>query len=320
METRELAGTGLKVSRICLGAMTFGGQTDQESAAHILDYALDQGVTFVDTANVYNGGESERILGRLLGSRRNGVVLASKVGMKVGEEQPGLSRAAILASVEHSLSRLRTDYLDVYYLHAPDYTVPIEESLEVLHLLVRQGKVRHVASSNYASWQVCQMLAIAAQNGYAEPRITQPMYNLLARRIEDEYLPMAQSLGVATVVYNPLAGGLLTNKHHGAGPTSGTRFDGNKQYLDRYWNDQNFAAVSQLADAARAAERSIVSLALNWLLHHSPADCVILGASRFEHLEMNLRACQDGPLPEEALTACGNAWRLLRGAAPKYNR
>lgn len=321
VEKRTLSNTGLEVSRICLGTMTFGGQTDRQAAGRMLDLAFDRGVNFLDTANVYTGGESERILGELLGSRRQSVVLASKVFNKVGGETPGLSRAAILAAAENSLKRLRTDYLDIYYLHAPDYTVPVEESLEAMDTLVRQGKVRHVASSNYASWQVCQMLNIAEAKGLAAPRICQPMYNVLARRIEDEFLPMCRAMGVATVVYNPLAGGLLTAKHASmAAPASGTRFDGNQQYLDRYWNGRNFEAVEQLASAAGSAGRSVVSVALNWLLHHSSADCVILGASKYEHLEANLAACDEGPLPETAVKAADEVWAMLRGAAPKYNR
>jgi aryl-alcohol dehydrogenase-like predicted oxidoreductase len=320
MEKRTLAGTNLEVSRVCLGTMTFGGQTDRPAAARMIDLAADRGVNFLDTANVYTGGESERILGEILGSRRHTFVLASKVRNKVGDEPPGLSRSAILAAVDKSLSRLRTDYLDIYYLHLPDRTVPIDESLEAMNILVKEGKVRNVASSNYAGWEVCQMLNIAARNGYGPARITQPMYNLIARRIEDEYLPMCQSLGVSTVVYNPLAGGLLTGKHSAAAPIPGSRFDGNKMYIDRYWNSVNFAAVARLSEIAASAARSLVSLSLNWLLRHTSADCIILGASKVEHLEANLTACEEGPLPPETLTACDDVWAMLRGAAPKYNR
>lgn len=320
METRTLNGGGLTVSRVCLGTMTFGGQTDETSASRMVDMAIERGVNFFDTANVYTGGESERITGRVLGSRRHSIVLASKAGMKVGDEMPGLSPKAILAAVENSLRRLGTDYLDIYYLHAPDYSVPIEETLSACHSLVQSGKVRHIASSNYASWQVAQMLSLADKSGYAPALITQPMYNVLARRIEDEYLPMCGALGVSTIVYNPLAGGLLTNKHHAAAPIPGTRFDANKAYLDRYWNDVNFAAVARLAEIAAGYGRTLPSLALNWLLHHTSADCVILGTSRIEHLESNLEACEEGPLSSDTIAAVDDVWRMLRGAAPKYNR
>ena len=202
----------LTVSRVCLGTMTFGGQTDRAAAARMLDIAFDRGVNFLDTANVYTAGESERILGHLLGARRMQLILATKIGMKTGDELPGLSRGAILAAVENSLRRLATDYVDLCYLHLPDDSVPLEESLAAMDTLVRQGKVRHVASSNFASWQVCKMHWSAAQRGFAPARVAQPMYNLLARRIEDEFLPACRDLCVSTVVYNPLAGGLLTGK------------------------------------------------------------------------------------------------------------
>jgi aryl-alcohol dehydrogenase-like predicted oxidoreductase len=185
---------------------------------------------------------------------------------------------------------------------------------------VEQGKVRHVAVSNYASWQVARMFAICEAAGWTAPSVSQPMYNVLARRIEDEYLPMCAEYGVSTVVYNPLAGGLLTGKHSAAAPIPGTRFDGNEAYLDRYWNDRNFDAVSRLAEIAAAAGRSLVSVALGWLLHHSAADCVILGASRVEHLEANLAACEEGPLAPEVVAGCDEVWGMVRGAAPKYNR
>jgi aryl-alcohol dehydrogenase-like predicted oxidoreductase len=320
MQNRTLNGTDLTVSRACLGTMTFGSQTDRATAARMAGLCLDSGVNFFDTANVYNAGESERITGEILGPRRRDAVLASKVGMKVGEHPGGLKRELICKAAEDSLQRLKTDYLDIYYLHLPDWNAPIEESLEAMQTLVSQGKVRYAASSNFASWQVCKMLGIAERAGFAPARITQPMYNLLARRIEDEYLPMCAELGVSTVVYNPLAGGLLTGKHRSEAPIPGTRFDGNKAYLERYWKDLNFQAVARLAEIAAAAGRSLVSLALNWLLHHTPIDGVILGASRIEQLEENLRALDDGALSSETVAACDEVWSAVRGPSPKYNR
>jgi aryl-alcohol dehydrogenase-like predicted oxidoreductase len=325
MLTRPLPHTDLTVSRICLGTMTFGAQTDESAAARMLDECLGAGVQFVDTANIYNDGESERILGRLLRGRRGQVVLASKVRGKWGEapHQQGLSRAAILAAIDASLERLQTDYLDLYYLHMPDPATPIEETLAAMDSLVRAGKVRHIATSNYAAWQVCRMHSIAERAGLAAPYVSQPMYNLLARGVEQEYLPMCRELGVSTVVYNPLAGGLLTGKHSAAAPIAGSRFDDQRlgrMYRDRYWNGGQFAAVEELRAAAAAAGRSLVSLALNWLLRHSAADSIILGASRIEQLRENLAALEDGPLPDDLLAACDRVWESLRGPAPRYNR
>jgi 1-deoxyxylulose-5-phosphate synthase len=322
METRTLGKTNLRVSRVCLGTMTFGAQTDEATALAMVNLCLDQGINFFDTANVYNAGGSESILGRALKGRRDRVVLASKAAGKMGPDpdQAGLSRAAITRAVDESLQRLQTDYLDLYYLHWPDYTVPFEESLETVGQLVREGKVRHIAVSNFAAWQVVRLLWLADRKQLPAVQVIQPMYNLLARGIEPELLPMCHEFGIGTVVYNPLAGGLLTGKQKIEAPLAGTRFDKNQAYLDRYWHPQNFSAVQELSDAARAAGRTLVSLALNWVLHHSPADCMIIGASKLAHLEENLRAAGEGPLTPETVAVCDRVWAQLRGPSPKYNR
>ena len=322
METRTLGKTNLRVSRVCLGTMTFGAQTDEATAVQMVNLCLERGINFFDTANVYNAGVSETIVGRALQGRRDQVVLASKVAGKMGPDpdQAGLSRAAILRAAEESLRRLQTDYLDLYYLHWPDYSVPFEESLEAVGQLVKDGKVRHVGVSNYASWQVVRLLWLAEKKDLPTVGITQPMYNLIARGIEQEFLPMCREFGIGTVVYNPLAGGILTGKQKFEAPLAGTRFDKNQAYLDRYWHQQNFAALEELSRAAQESHRSLVSLALAWLLHHSPADSVIVGASRLAHLEENLRAAGEGPLPPETVATCDRVWAQLRGASPKYNR
>lgn len=302
--------------------MTFGGQTGEADALRMVDLCLDSGVNFFDTANVYNRGASETILGKALRGRRQRVVLASKVRGKMGEapDQQGLSGAAISRAIEESLKRLQTDYLDLYYLHLPDYEIPLEETLEAMQALVASGKVRHVACSNYAAWQMCQMLWIAGKRGFPPVRVSQPMYNLLARGIEQEFLPFAKEFQIATVCYNPLAGGLLTGKHAMAAPLQGSRFDGNRMYLDRYWHAQDFDAVEAVREIARRAGRSMVSVSLNWLLHHTAMTSVILGASRTEQLEENLAAVEQGPLDQETVAALDQVWERLRGVSPKYNR
>lgn len=322
METRSLPQTPLTVSRVCFGTMTFGGQTDEATARTMVDRCLEQGVNFLDTANLYHQGAAETILGRLLKGRREQVVLASKVAGKMGSEpdQVGLSRAAILRAADESLRRLQTDYLDLYYLHWPDYQVPLEETLEALGTLQRAGKVRHVAASNYAAWQLVQLRWLAEKKQLPAIHVVQPMYNLLARGIEQELLPMCRAFGLATFVYNPLAGGLLTGKQDFAAPAPGTRFDQNQIYLDRYWHAANFDAVRELTAIAQAAGRSLVSLALNWVLHHTPVDGLILGASRLSQLEENLRAVEEGPLAPEVIAACDRVWQRLHGPIPRYNR
>src|SRR4051794_14429831 len=224
MEQRTLGKTDLTVSRLALGTMTFGSQVDEQTAASMADACLDQGVNFIDTANVYNAGESESILGRILRGKRDKVVLATKVGIKMGEGpyDKGLSAGAITKGIERSLRRLQTDYVDVYYLHQPDYSVPLEESLQALHRLVDSGKVRQLGASNYASWQICQMLWMAESNGWRSIRVVQPMYNVITRGIEQELLPCCKEFGLATVAYNPLAGGLLTGKQTAEAPLSGS--------------------------------------------------------------------------------------------------
>ncbi len=311
--------TGLTVPRVCFGTMTFGSQVNQAEADRIVDYCLANGVNFLDTANVYNQGESERIVGRTIRGKRDKVVLASKVRGRM-EDYEGLSRAAIVKAVEESLSRLGTDYLDLYYLHHPDPSVPLEESLEAVNDLVKAGKVRFPALSNYAAWQVTEAQWIASDKSLIPATVTQPMYNLIARGLEQEYLPMCRHFGIFTCVYNPLAGGLLTGKQTKGRPLAGTRFDANQMYMDRYWHDAQFDAVEKLSAAAKAHGRTAISLALNWVYHHTAADCIILGASSLPQLEQNLAALGEGPLPEELLKTCDSVWANLRGVTPKYNR
>jgi aryl-alcohol dehydrogenase-like predicted oxidoreductase len=211
--------------------------------------------------------------------------------------------------------------VDLYYLHQPDWDVPIEETLGAMDELVRAGKVRYPAVSNYAAWQVVEIHWIAEKRGYQPPHISQPMYNLLARGIEEEYLPSCRRFGVAVVPYNPLAGGLLSGKQlRDRGPLAGTRFDGNQLYLDRYWHDDYFAAVEDLKAIAREAGKTLVELSFQWLLSQPIVDSIILGASRLEQLKENLHACEGGSLDVTTLTRCDAVWKRLRGVTPKYNR
>jgi aryl-alcohol dehydrogenase-like predicted oxidoreductase len=322
MQNQPLGQSKLSVSRLSLGTMTFASQVDEPAARSMIDLCLERGVNFLDTANVYNAGDSESMLSRLLAGRRDHFVLATKVGLKVGEaaDDQGLSPAAIRKAIDASLKRLQTDYVDLYYLHAPDYSVPIEETLATLDELVKAGKIRYPAVSNYASWQITKMLWLGEKNGWQPIVAVQPMYNLLARRIEPELLPCCTDQKVAVVPYNPLAGGLLTGKHQQNAPIPGTRFERMPMYRDRYWNAENFAAVERLSEIARSAGRSITRLALGWLLAQKAVTSVILGVSRLEHLADSLAAIDDPALPAEVLAACDEVWGTLRGVAPSYNR
>jgi aryl-alcohol dehydrogenase-like predicted oxidoreductase len=323
MENRTLPQTDLKVSRVALGTMTFGAQTDEPTALRMVETCLDFGVNFFDTANVYNHGASETILGNALRGRRPQAVIATKVRGKMGEgkDDCGLSLAAIRKAIEASLKRLGTDYVDIYYLHQPDYGVPIEETVAAMDELVREGKVRYVAVSNYAAWQIAEIHCVCNSHGFAAPHISQPLYNLLARGIEEEFLPFCKSFKVGVIPYNPLAGGLLTGKQRTAsGPMAGTRFDKNQMYLDRYWHADFFAAVEELETAARDAGITLVELSLRWLLAQPQVDSILLGASRIEQLEQNLAASVGPPLGPATLQSCDAVWKRLRGITPKYNR
>ena len=324
MKTIALANTGLEVSGVCLGTMTFGSQVSEPDSARMVDYALDRGVNFLDTANVYNQGLSEEITGRVLGPRRTKVVLATKVRGVMGEDGDsygGLGPSEIRRAAEESLRRLGTDYIDIYYLHQPDRSVEIAETLEAMDGLRREGKIRWIGTSNYAAWQMAEIAGISREHGFQEPVVAQPMYNALARGIEQEYIAFTTRYRVANVCYNPLAGGLLSGKQAmQQGPIPGTRFDGNRMYLKRYWHAEYFRAVEALREVADRLGITLAALALRWVCHRPGADCVILGASKFAHLEANIDASQQEPLPEEALEACDAAWSAIRGPIPQYNR
>jgi aryl-alcohol dehydrogenase-like predicted oxidoreductase len=325
VQTIAVPNTGLRVSRVCMGTMTFGSQADEAASRRMVDACLDAGIAFFDTANVYNDGDSERILGRIVRGRRERVVLATKVRNKWGEaaDEQGLSRQAIVKAVDASLKRLDTDWLDICYFHQPDHGVPLEESLDAMDCLVKSGRVRYPALSNYAAWTVCHIHGLCVRGGFRPPYIGQPMYNLLARGIEAEYLPACRAMGVSNFVYNPLAGGLLTGKQNRAAPEPGTRFDSERlgrMYRDRYWRAPMFDAVERLKAAGAAHGRSLVSVALNWVLHHTAVEGLVLGASRVEQLKANLEALEEGRLPPQLIEECDRVWASLGGAAPQYFR
>ena len=323
METRTFAHTDLTVSRASFGTMPFGTQADEAECRRMVDYCLDHGVDFFDTADAYNAGLAETVLGNVLKGRRDRVKVASKVGFAPPKDASvkRLSMPNILRAIDDSLARLQMDYVDLYYLHVPDWDTPIDESLEAMYQVMKAGKARALASSNYASWQIVEMLWISEKRGSTAPYITQVMYNPLARGIEQEYLAMCKRFGISTIVYNPLAGGLLTGKQPRQEPVAGSRFDKNKLYLDRYWHPAYFDAVDKLKKAAQAHGRDLIDVSFSWLLHHTPIDGIILGASRMSQLEQNLNAFEQAhPLEPDLLATVDEVWHDLRGVTPKYNR
>ncbi|NLN46891.1 MAG: aldo/keto reductase [Clostridiaceae bacterium] len=322
MEYRNLSATGIEVSRLCLGTMTFGGQTDEAESLRILRYAIDNGINFIDTANAYTGGSSEAITGKGIAADRSRIVLATKVYNPVGPDRNdrGLNRRHILRACEDSLRRLHTDYIDIYYLHAPDVHTPIDETLEAMDALVRSGKVRYVGISNHAAWQIGDFLHTAEKKNLAAPIITQNVYNLLTRGVEDELVPFLEAHQMGMAVYNPIAGGLLTGKHQPGSPTAGTRFALNRNYESRYWDDVNFQAVEQLAAIAKEHEMSLLQLAMRWIVTRRGVDTVITGVSRLEQIEQNIASIEGGALPPEVEEACDGVWRALTGDRFRYNR
>ncbi len=305
------------------GTMTFGDQTPRDVAATMVDRCRDAGITTFDTANAYNAGRSEELLGELVAPFRDEVSIATKVFNPMGDgpDDRGLSRAAIHKAIDASLRRLGTDHVELYYLHQPDPAVPLEETLGAMAELVEAGKVAAIGVSNYAAWQIAELRHLSAVNGWPAVSISQQQYNLLSRRVEEEYAAYAAHADLFDVVYNPLAGGLLTGKHrHGADPEPGSRFT-KAQYRDRYWNEGQFEAVERLASIAADAGLSLLELSFRWLWSQPLVDAILLGASKLEHFEQNLAAASvTDPLDAETLARCDEVWVALRGAAPAYNR
>ena len=304
----RLGRTGLQVSRICLGTMTFGLQCDEPTAVAILDRAAAGGVTFLDAADVYpvggrleTVGRTEEILGRWLTGRRHDFVLATKCAGVMGARpwDRGLSRKHILDAIDASLRRLRTDYVDLYQLHSPDRETPIDETLRALDDVVRAGKARYVGCSNYLAYQVARAIGRSETHGLVRFDSVQPRYNLLFRQIERELLPLCREEGIGVIPYNPLAGGFLSGKQRrDTGPIPGTRFahpGAGPTYRDRYWHDREFDTVEALRPLANAAGMSMTQMAIAWVLANPVITSPIVGATRPEQLDDALAAV-DKPL------------------------
>lgn len=318
-------GAPVPLSRLVLGTMTFGDTVDRAGAAAMLDTALDAGVTGVDTANAYAGGVTETILAELLPGRRDRIVLATKAGMPhadAGEHSP-LSARGMRAALEGSLRRLGTDHVDLFYLHQPDRAAPLEETLSTVAEFVAEGKIRALGVSNYAAWQIAELTHTADRVGAPRPVVAQQLYNLLARRIEEEYREYAATSGLRTMVYNPLGGGLLTGRHTFEETPESGRFGDSKlaaMYRQRYWDPRLFEAVRDLGRIADEASIPLTDLSLRWLLGRDGVDALLLGGSRIEHLRANVAAASAGPLPEDVVAACDEVGARLRGPMPAYNR
>ena len=305
MEHTRLGRTGLQVSRLCLGTMTFGLQRDELAAVAILDRAAEGGIDFIDTSDAYplggdlsTRGVTEEILGRWLRRKRDRFILATKCFAPTGPSpfNAGNSRKHILAAVDASLRRLQTDYIDLYQLHDYDPATPIDETLGALDGLVHQGKVRYTGCSNFLTYQLVRAIGRSETLRLARFDSVQPRYNLLSRQIEQEMLPFCAEEGVGVIAYNPIAGGLLSGKHsRAAPPPEGTRFtlgSAGQMYQDRYWHDREFDTVNVLRQLAGQAGVSLVTLSVAWVLANKAITAPIIGASRPEQLDSSLAAAE----------------------------
>jgi aryl-alcohol dehydrogenase-like predicted oxidoreductase len=342
MEYRKVGRTGLKVSAFCLGTMMFGRQVDEPESLRIIQRALDDGVTFIDTADMYANGVTEGILGKAIAGRRDALVLASKAGHlrrlaatygaqtvsgpldlarprpfhpwpggdQVGPNDMGLSRKHILQAVEESLRRLGTEYLDIYYAHMPDYDTPLDETLRAMDDLVRQGKVRYLGCSNFRAFQVCKALWLSDKHN-------------LARDIEYELLPLCLEEGIGVAAFSPLAAGFLSGKYEkGRPPLEGRRFSLASQgfrYNEKYWTDLDFTAVDRLKTIAADHGKSLTQFALAWVLNKQGITAIVCGATSLGQLEENMGAV-GMRLSQEELEACDEVWHTLHPPRLFYGR
>ncbi len=327
MQYTKLGRAGLRVSRLCLGTMTFGLQCDAAQSHAILDAAAAGGIDFLDTADVYplgggqhTAGRTEQIVGTWLKGKRHQFILATKCAGQTGPKpwDQGMSRKHILDAIDASLQRLGTDYVDLYQLHRYDPHTSIDEALEALDTVVRTGKARYVGVSNWPAHKIARALGRSEVKHLAGIASVQPRYNLLFRAFERDLLPMCEEEGVAVIPYNPLAGGLLTGKHDRQAPVAeGTRFTlgtAGARYQARYWHEKEFETIEALRAIAATAGISMATLAVAWVLSNPATTAPIIGASRPEQLADSLAAAEQFPLPADVkakLDEITQGWRVV---------
>ncbi len=296
MQYRTLGGCGVKVSQMCLGTMMFGGPTDERTSLDMIERALDAGINFLDTADKYNAGESERVVGKALDGRREEIVLATKVTLPMadGPNMFGSSRKHIIEGCEASLRRLGTDYIDLYYLHKPDPDTPIEESLSAMDHLVQQGKVLYVGVSNFPAWRVADALGAQAVQSWDPLAAVQPLYNIANRDIETELLPACDELGLGVVCYSPIARGVLTGKYaEGEEPPEDSRAGrGNERLMQTEFRPSNFQLAQEVVQLAGDLGCTAAQLAVAWVMANELVTCPIIGPRTPEQLEDNLGALE----------------------------
>ncbi|MGZ9585781.1 aldo/keto reductase [Paenibacillus marinisediminis] len=292
MNYRRLGSSGLEVSALGLGTNAFGKRADQETSIQIIHHAIEHGINFIDTANIYAGTESERIIGEALAGKRHQVVLATKAGLPTGKgpNERGSSRYHLQQELEQSLKRLKTDYVDLYQIHTFDPYTPLEETLRALEDMVTSGKVRYIGASNYAAWEFMKALGISDRHGWNRYVSSQTCYSLADRTPERELIPMCLDQGVSIIPYFPLAGGILSGKYLeiGSAPT-GSRAETDPNF-NRFINDKTISLGQQVNKLAEDNGCTSSALSLAWLMHQPVVSSVIVGATRVDQLEANLKS------------------------------
>ena len=304
MEYRNLGNAGVKVSRLCLGTMMFGGATNEQDSIEIIHRAMDDGINFIDSANVYNDGEAESVLGKAVSGRRDRMVIATKVfgARGDGPNDQGNSRIHIFNEVENSLRRLDTDYIDIYILHRRDYETPLEESLDALNDLVRQGKVRYAGCSNFYGYELAKALWISDRKSFAPMAVVQPLYNIVNRDAELELFPCCREHGIGTMIYSPLARGVLAGKYlPGQAPPEGSRADRkDPRMMVTEVREESYEVAQHLVPLAAAHDVTLTQFSLNWVLANPIVTAAIVGPRTMAQYEDNL-GCLGWDISQTAL-------------------
>jgi aryl-alcohol dehydrogenase-like predicted oxidoreductase len=305
MQYRNLGTSGLQVSAIGLGTNQFGGKVSETEVKNIISAAIELGVNFLDTANIYQNGRSEETIGKAIKGRREAVLVATKFGhtrSQFGPNESGGSTSHIMHAVEASLKRLDIDYIDLYQMHQWDENTPLEETLRTLDDLVKSGKVRYIGASNYSAGQLARGLEISKDNGWSEFVSIQPHFHMLERGVEKELLPVCQEFGVGVLPYFPLAGGFLTGKYEQGKPApEGSRGEQNP-YVQKYMTDANYAILDRLAGFAKERGQTLTELAHAWLLAQPQVSSIISGATKVAHVQANVKGA-DWEITKEEVTA-----------------
>lgn len=292
MGYKKLGQTGLKVSRLCFGTMSFGGDADEEQSAKMFNATRDAGINFYDCADAYSKGKAETILGKFIKGTRDELIITSKCfGNLSGDVNGGGSnRRHIIQAVENSLKRLGTDRLDILFMHRWDKTVPLEETVRALEQLVADGKVIYLGASNYSAWQVAKGLGISANNNWPRFDVIQPMYSLVKRQVESEILPLAVEENLGVITYSPVGGGLLSGKYSRDSRADAGRLTTNKEYTSRYREDWVFEVAEDFTELANELDVHPVTLAVAWVAYNPAITCPIVGARNLEQLQPSLDA------------------------------